>query len=100
VNEVKAVHFLARWMTQEVCEAIEHEIDAAVAKHGEQATHPDFLWALIMGEEAGEVQQAVLQALARGHKEPIDQQTYEEVVQTAAVCAHWLTLMDRRRKGN
>jgi NTP pyrophosphatase (non-canonical NTP hydrolase) len=61
-------------------------------KWGEQ-NHDDATWALIVGEEFGEVQQAILHDRFGGKAAGT---TRAELVQLAAVCLQWLECIDRR----
>jgi hypothetical protein len=62
------------------------------AKWGEQ-NYDDATWALIAGEEFGEVQQAILHDRFGGKAKGT---TRVELVQLTAVCLQWLECMDRQ----
>ena len=57
------------------------------ARWGEQ-NHDDFTWSVILGEEVGEVCQAILA--------DDTEQVEKELVQVAAVAVAWLECIERR----
>ena len=63
------------------------------AKWGEQ-NHDDAMWFCILGEEFGELAQAVLHTKVGGRAAGT---VREELVQTAAVAVAWIEAMDRRK---
>lgn len=64
-------------------------------KWGEQ-NHPDPVWALILGEEFGELQKAILEAPDNVNPEAEVHDTREELIHVAAVALQWLEAIDRR----
>jgi hypothetical protein len=91
-------------MTDDVVAAIAAERKRQDEKWGEQ-NHTDEVWALILGEEFGELQKAILDGSFAvsgrylgsrvGHK--VDD-TELELVQVAAVAVQWLEARARRRE--
>lgn len=61
-------------------------------KWGEQ-NHIDFVWAAILGEEVGEVSEAVLEQTFSGAP---PKHVRDELVQVAAVAVAWVEAIDRR----
>lgn len=59
-------------------------------KWGEQ-DHPDTSWALVLGEEYGEVRTAILHDIFGG-----EGNLREELVQVAAVAVAWIEKIDRQ----
>lgn len=80
-------------MTQsEVRSEIYNEISAERsrqdAKWGNQFNHPDYFWALILGEEFGEIQKSIL--------ENDFENLRVELIQVAAVAVQWLEAIQAR----
>lgn len=73
---------------------LDAERSAQNDKWGEQ-NHEDFIWAAILGEEMGEVQQAALHDRFGGKAAGT---LRTELIQTAAVAIQWLECIDRRNK--
>ena len=74
------------------------------AKWGEQ-NHSDEVWALILGEEFGELQKAILErahAVSGNYIGPLsqqpDEQVHTELIHVAAVAYQWLEAMQRRER--
>ena len=84
-------------INEEVDHVIETEINRAIAKHGAQEGHPDYMWALICGEEMGEIQQAILQTGVKQDSVQCNGRVFDEVVQLAAVTTYWARLMLKRQ---
>lgn len=63
-------------------------------KWGEQ-NHQDEMWALILGEEFGELQKAILETNFGGSDQG---ETHTELVHVAAVAVQWLEAMERRQQ--
>ena len=61
-------------------------------KWGEQ-NHDDYVFAAILGEEVGEVQQAMLK---RDYEQGPATNIRKELIQLAAVAVGWLEAIDRR----
>ena len=71
---------------------VAHEQDRQREKWGEQ-NHDARTWALILGEEVGEVSRAILAELFGGMG-----YVREELVQVAAVACSWIECIDRREE--
>lgn len=65
------------------------------AKWGPQRHLPDLVWRTILGEEAGEADEEILEALATDGRDPA--LLGQEVVQIAAVAIAWIEAIDARR---
>lgn len=68
------------------------------AKWGDQSSKPDILWNAILGEEAGEVQKAALEAEYPGAHREVDPmiELRRELIQVAAVAVAWIEALDKR----
>jgi hypothetical protein len=86
-------------MREAILRAISDERERRDAKWGEQ-NHDDPDWALILGEEFGEVQKAVLESRMTygGESMAADAEIDKEITQLIAVGVAWIEARHRRRE--
>jgi len=85
-------------MREAILQAISDERERQDAKWGEQ-NHADPDWALILGEEFGEVQKAILESRMThgGESMEADAEIDAELIHVAAVAVSWIEARARRR---
>lgn len=77
---------------QEAFDLISTERDKQDVKWGEQRQHPNEIWNLILGEEVGEVNEAVLDLIFNNGTVTA---LRDELVQVAAVAICWLETFNK-----
>lgn len=77
-----------------ICFEVFRERERQDAKFGKQHDHTNAFWAVIFGEEVGEVSRAIIEDKLKDLKVDPEGNMREEIIQCMAVCLAWIEALD------